>query len=209
MDTCPDFSGTNVKAQIIENYDGMDIPLKGKAGMKLSPQEFPDLLSLKGKTLITTDGTTLLGADDKAGVSEIMAAMAYLVHHPEIEHGKIRIALTPDEETGTGIAQLNVKSFGADFAYTVEGGKEGELEFENFNASRAFVTTHGKSVHPGDAKGVLVNAMLIRWSLPPCCPSSSVLNSQRPGRLHFLIEDARKQRGTGPGVLHHPRSRPA
>jgi tripeptide aminopeptidase len=161
MDTSPDFKGEGVKPQIIENYSGDDIPLKGKAGMRLSPQEFPDLLNYKGQTLVTTDGTTLLGADDKAGVAEIMAAVAHLISHPEIEHGKIRVAFTPDEETGYGIGHFDVESFGADFAYTMDGGALGELEYENFNASRAFVTMHGKSVHPGDAKGVLINAMLV------------------------------------------------
>ncbi|MDK2980247.1 MAG: tripeptide aminopeptidase [Chloroflexota bacterium] len=161
IDTSPDFNGENVKPQIIENYDGGDIPLKGKAGMVLSPKEFPELSNYKGQTLITTDGTSLLGADDKSGVAEIVTAMAYLLDHPEIKHGKIRVAFTPDEETGMGITHFDVDAFGADFAYTLDGGKLGELEYENFNASRAFVTVHGKSVHPGDAKGILINAQLV------------------------------------------------
>lgn len=170
MDTSPDFAGENIKPQIIENYDGRDIPLKGKKGMTLSPQEFPDLLKCKGQTLVTTDGTTLLGADDKAGIAEIMAAAAYLMQHPEIEHGKIRIAFTPDEETGYGISHFDVKAFKADFAYTLDGGKLGELEFESFNAERVFVSIQGKSVHPGEAKDVLINAMHVFYEFNSLLP---------------------------------------
>ena len=161
IDTSPDFSGTNVKAQIIEKYDGGEIPLNKEKGIKLSPREFPDLSRYVGQTLITTDGTTLLGADDKAGVAEIITALETLVSHPDIQHGTIKIAFTPDEETGEGIDNFDVKSFGADFAYTVDGGGLGEMEYENFNAARAAITFHGKSVHPGDAKNVLVNATLL------------------------------------------------
>jgi len=161
IDTSPDFSGTNVKAQIIEKYDGGEIPLNKEKGIKLSPKEFPDLSRYVGQTLITTDGTTLLGADDKAGVAEIITALETLVSHPDIQHGTIKIAFTPDEETGEGIDNFDVKSFGADFAYTVDGGGLGEMEYENFNAARAAITFHGKSVHPGDAKNVLVNASLL------------------------------------------------
>jgi len=161
IDTSPDFSGTNVKAQIIEKYDGGEIPLNKEKGIKLSPKEFPDLSRYVGQTLITTDGTTLLGADDKAGVAEIITALETLVSHPDIQHGTIKIAFTPDEETGEGIDNFDVKSFGADFAYTVDGGGLGEMEYENFNAARAAITFHGKSVHPGDAKNVLVNATLL------------------------------------------------
>ena len=170
MDTSPDFSGEGVKPRIIEDYDGKDIPLKGKAGMVLSPQEFPEMLNYKGQTLITTDGTTLLGADDKAGVAAIMAAMAHLSQHPEIEHGEIHVAFTPDEETGMGITHFDVEGFGADFAYTLDGGKLGELEYENFNAAKAIVNVQGKSVHPGEAKNVLINAMLVFYEFNSMLP---------------------------------------
>jgi len=161
LDTSGDFSAENVQPQVIEKYDGKDIPLKGKNGLVLSPDEFPELLLYKGQTLITTDGTTLLGADDKAGIAEIMEAMQHLIDHPEIKHGKIRIAFTPDEETGMGITHFNVESFGADFAYTMDGGQLGEIEYENFNAFRADVKVQGKSVHPGSAKNVMKNAIHI------------------------------------------------
>ena len=161
MDTSPDFNGANVNPQIIENYDGGEIPLKGKEGMRLSPKMSPLLLNYKGKTLVTTDGTTLLGADDKAGVAAIMDALEYMVNHPEFKHGTVKVAFTPDEETSYGIDHFDVEKFGADLAYTVDGGREGEMEYENFNAARAFITTHGKSVHPGEAKNVMVNAMLL------------------------------------------------
>jgi len=187
LDTSHDFNGAGVKAQIIEKYDGQDIPLKGKPGMLLSPREFPEMLDYLGQTLITTDGTSLLGADDKAGVAEIMSALSYLVSHPEIEHGTLKIAFTPDEETGYGITHFDVKSFGADFAYTVDGGRQGELEFENFNASRAFVTMQGKSVHPGDAKGVMVNAMLVFMEFNAMLPVEQrpEYTSGREGFIHL------------------------
>ena len=188
IDTSPDFNGEGVKPQIIENYNGGDIPLKGKAGMVLSPQEFPELLHYVGQTLITTDGTTLLGADDKSGVAEITTAMAYLLAHPEIKHGKIRVAFTPDEETGMGITHFDVKAFGADFAYTLDGGKQGELEFENFNASQATVTVHGKSVHPGDAKGVMINAQLVFMEFNAMLPIEQrpEYTAGREGFFHLL-----------------------
>ena len=170
IDTSTDFNGEGVSPQIIENYDGKDIPLKGKKGMRLSPQEFPEMLNYKGQTLITTDGTTLLGADDKAGIAEIMTAMDYLTSNPEIEHGPIRVAFTPDEETGLGIIHFDVDAFGADFAYTMDGGKIGEIEYENFNAAKAIVKVHGKSVHPGSAKGVMKNAMLIFFEFNAILP---------------------------------------
>ena len=170
IDTSTDFNGEGVSPQIIENYNGKDIPLKGKKGMRLSPQEFPEMLNYKGQTLITTDGTTLLGADDKAGIAEIMTAMDYLTSNPEIEHGPIRVAFTPDEETGLGIIHFDVDAFGADFAYTMDGGKIGEIEYENFNAAKAIVKVHGKSVHPGSAKGVMKNAMLIFFEFNAILP---------------------------------------
>jgi len=170
IDTSTDFNGEGVNPQIIENYDGKDILLKGKKGLRLSPQEFPEMLAYEGQTLITTDGTTLLGADDKAGVAEIMTAMDTLITHPEIEHGPIKIAFTPDEETGMGITHFNVDTFGADFAYTMDGGKIGEIEYENFNAEKAFVKVHGKSVHPGSAKNVMKNAMLVFFEFNAMLP---------------------------------------
>ena len=142
VDTSPDASGANVKPQIIRNYDGKDIPLLGVSGLALTTEAFPELLSHKGETLITTDGTTLLGADDKAGVAEIMDAVQYIVSHPEFKHGKICIGFTPDEEIGRGVVKFDVKKFGADYAYTMDGGEVGELEFENFNAASA--TLRGK-----------------------------------------------------------------
>lgn len=159
LDTSPDFSGKNVKPQIIENYDGGDIILNKQKNIVLSPDYFEDLLQYKGQTLITTDGTTLLGADDKAGIAEIITAMDHLIQHPEIKHGKIRVAFTPDEEIGRGAHKFDVEKFGADWAYTIDGSQVGELEYENFNAAKAVVTVTGKSVHPGYAKNKMVNAI--------------------------------------------------
>ena len=161
FDTTPDFSGTNVNPQIIENYDGKDIILNKDKHIVLSPDYFEDLLQYKGKTLITTDGTTLLGADDKAGITEIMTAMEYLVDNPDIQHGTIRICFTPDEEIGRGAHKFDVEKFGAEWAYTMDGSQIGELEYENFNAAEAIVRIEGKSVHPGYAKDKLVNSMYI------------------------------------------------
>lgn len=161
FDTTPDFTGANVKPQIIENYDGKDIILNSEQNIILSPDDFDDLLLYKGQTLITTDGTTLLGADDKAGITEIVCAMEYFIKHPEIEHGKIRIGFTPDEEIGRGAHKFDVDKFGADWAYTMDGSQIGELEFENFNAAGAKVTIKGKIVHPGYAKGKMINSMYI------------------------------------------------
>lgn len=161
FDTTPDFTGANVKPQIIENYDGKDIVLNEAEDIVLSPDLFEDLLLYKGKTLITTDGTTLLGADDKAGIAEIISAMEYLINHPEIKHGKIRVGFTPDEEIGRGAHKFDVKKFGADWAYTMDGSQIGELEYENFNAAGAIVTIKGKIVHPGYAKGKMINSMYI------------------------------------------------
>jgi len=161
FDTSPDFSGTNVKPQIIENYDGKDIVLNKEQDIILSPDYFEDLLQYKGQTLITTDGTTLLGADDKAGITEIISAMEYLIDNPQILHGKIRVGFTPDEEIGRGAHKFDVKKFGAKWAYTMDGSQVGELEFENFNAAEAKVTVQGKIVHPGYAKDKMVNSMYI------------------------------------------------
>ncbi len=161
MDTSPDFTGSNVKPQIHKNYDGNDIILNKEENIILSPNYFEDLLQYKGQTIITTDGTTLLGADDKAGIAEIMEAMKFLIEHPEIKHGTIRVAFTPDEEVGKGAHLFDVAKFGADWAYTIDGSQVGELEFENFNAAGAKITITGRIVHPGYAKGKMVNSMLI------------------------------------------------
>ena len=161
FDTSPDFTGANVNPQIVENYNGKDIVLNKEQNIVLSPSYFDDLLLYKGQTLITTDGTTLLGADDKAGICEIVSAMEYLINHPEIKHGKIRVGFTPDEEIGRGAHKFDVKKFGADWAYTMDGSQVGELEYENFNAASAVVKVKGKSVHPGYAKGKMVNSIFI------------------------------------------------
>lgn len=161
VDTSPDASGKDVKPQIIKDYDGGDIELKGVPGLFLKPSEFPELLAHKDETIITTDGTTLLGADDKAGVAEIMNAVQYIVEHPEFKHGDIKIGFTPDEEIGRGVVKFDVKRFGADYAYTMDGGEIGELEFENFNAASAKIHIQGRNVHPGYAKDKMKNAILI------------------------------------------------
>ncbi len=161
VDTAPDASGKDVKPQIIPDYDGSDIALKGVPGLFLKPSEFPELLHFKGQTLITTDGTTLLGADDKAGVAEIMNAASWIMEHPDFKHGPIKIGFTPDEEIGRGVIKFDVKRFGADYAYTMDGGEIGELEFENFNAASAKIHIQGRNVHPGSAKGKMKNAILI------------------------------------------------
>jgi tripeptide aminopeptidase len=161
FDTTPDFTGANVNPQIVKNYDGGDIVLNKENNIVLSPSYFKDLLLYKGQTLITTDGLTLLGADDKAGITEIMTAMEHLIKNPDIKHGKIRVCFTPDEEIGRGADLFDVKKFGADWAYTMDGSQIGELEYENFNAAGAKITFKGKSVHPGYAKGKMINSMLI------------------------------------------------
>ena len=160
-DTTPDFTGANVKPQIVPNYDGKDIVLNAEQNIVLSPSYFKDMLLYKGQTLITTDGTTLLGADDKAGITEIVTAMEFLFKNPHIKHGKIRVGFTPDEEIGRGAHKFDVEKFGADWAYTMDGSQIGELEYENFNAAGAKITFKGKSVHPGYAKGKMINSMLI------------------------------------------------
>lgn len=173
VDTSPDFSGENVNPEIIENYDGSVVKLKN--GVEINPQNFPEILNYRGQSIITTDGTTLLGADDKAGVAEIVTAAEILLHSKEIKHGKIRIAFTPDEEIGKGTDHFDVRKFGADFAYTLDGGEIGELEFENFNAAGAKITIHGQSVHPGAAKNKMVNALLVAHKIIAMLPPT-----QRP-----------------------------
>jgi tripeptide aminopeptidase len=171
VDTSPDYSGENVNPQLVQNYQGQDLILDADAQVVLSPVDFPELLKYVGQDIITTDGKTLLGADDKAGISEIVSAMEYLIVHPEIKHGKIRICFTPDEEVGRGTRHFDVKQFGADFAYTLDGGEIGELEYENFNAASAKISVKGRSVHPGSAKNTMINSMLVAMqitqSLPP------------------------------------------
>jgi tripeptide aminopeptidase len=174
IDTSPDFTGANVKPQIVENYQGNDIILNEKENIILSPDYFDDLLKYKGQTIITTDGTTLLGADDKAGITEIVSAMDYLVKHPEIKHGKIRICFTPDEEVGKGAHLFDVEKFGASWAYTMDGSQIGELEYENFNAASAKVTINGKIVHPGYAKGKMINSLLIANEFIAAIPAEEV-----------------------------------
>ena len=175
MDTSPDMSGRHVNPRIVKNYDGKAIVLNEAEGITLNPEDFPELVNYLGNDLIVTDGTTLLGADDKAGIAEIITAVAYLQSHPEIKHGKIRIGFNPDEEIGLGAHKFDVKAFGCDFAYTMDGGTVGELEYENFNAASAKVTIKGRNVHPGYAKHKMINsirvansfiAMLPRWETP-------------------------------------------
>ncbi|WP_313581754.1 peptidase T [Chishuiella sp.] len=185
MDTSPDYSGENVKPQIWENYDGGDIKLN--ESMILSPSEFPELTQYKGQTIITTDGTTLLGADDKAGVAEIVTAAEYLIAHPEIKHGRIAIGFTPDEEVGRGADFFNVEKFGAEWAYTMDGSEIGELEYENFNAASGIVTIKGKSVHPGYAKDKMINASNIALEFASQLPNDEVpeLTDKREGFFHL------------------------
>lgn len=174
IDTSPDFSGINVKPKIIENYQGNDIILNETEKIILSSDYFEDLKQYIGQTIITTDGTTLLGADDKAGIAEIVTAMEYLVHHPEIKHGKIRVCFTPDEEVGKGAHLFNVEKFDAEWAYTMDGSQIGELEFENFNAASAKITIKGKSVHPGYAKNKMINSILIANDFISSLPTNEI-----------------------------------
>lgn len=171
VDTATDFTGTNVKPQIVENYDGETIILNKDLHIELSPKDFPSLKDYKGHTLITTDGTTLLGADNKAGIAEIMTAMKYLIDHREIKHGKIRVAFTPDEEIGRGPHKFDVAAFGAKFAYTMDGGPLGELEYESFNAADAKIKILGKNIHPGSAKGKMINSVKIAMELNSKLPA--------------------------------------
>lgn len=188
VDTATDFTGTHVKPQIVESYDGGDIVLNQALNVVLSPKDFPELSQYKGQTLITTDGTTLLGADDKAGIAEVMTAMAYLIQHPEIKHGRIRVAFTPDEEIGRGPQHFDVKAFDATYAYTMDGGPLGELEYESFNAAAAKITINGTNVHPGTAKGKMVNSMKIAMKLHAELPEEEApeLTDGYDGFYHLL-----------------------
>ena len=170
VDTAPDASGADIKPQIISEYDGGEIELKGVPGLALKPSEFPEMLHYIGQTLITTDGTTLLGADDKGGVAEIMNAVQYIMEHPDFKHGEIKVGFTPDEEIGRGVVKFDVGKFGADYAYTMDGGEIGELEFENFNAASAKIRIQGRNVHPGYSKGKMRNALLIGMELGGLLP---------------------------------------
>lgn len=205
IDTATDFTGAGVKPQIIDSYDGGDIVLNETGPVVLSPREFPELAGYKGHTLITTDGTTLLGADNKAGIAEIMTAMAYLIRHPEIKHGKIRVAFTPDEEIGRGPHRFDVEAFGAAYAYTIDGGPLGELQYESFNAAAARITCRGTNVHPGTAKGKMVHSSKIAMELHRRLPSEeapeltegyegffhliSIQGQVEETKLHYLIRD--------------------
>jgi len=188
MDTSPDMSGKNVNPQVIRDYDGKDILLDEKQKVTLSPADFPEILNYKGQDLVTTDGTTLLGADDKAGIAEIMTAMEYLVRHPNMKHGTIRIGFTPDEEIGRGADHFDVKKFGADFAYTIDGGEMGELEYENFNAALATITIHGRNVHPGTAKDKMINAIHLAMELNQLLPVNErpEFTTGREGFFHLI-----------------------
>lgn len=205
LDTATDFTGTNVQPQIVENYDGKDIILNQELNVVLSTKSFPELAEYKGHTLITTDGTTLLGADNKAGIAEIMTAMNYLLQHPEIKHGKIRVAFTPDEEIGRGPHKFDVAAFNASYAYTVDGGPLGELEYESFNAAAAKITIHGVNVHPGTAKGKMIHSAKIAMALHLRLPSeeapeftdgydgfyhlSSIEGTPELSKLQYIIRD--------------------
>ena len=170
VDTSPDASGANIKPQIIPNYDGNDIVLNKDKNIVLRVAEFPEMQQYKGQTMITTDGTTLLGADDKAGVAEIMYAAQYMMEHPDFKHGEIKIGFTPDEEIGRGVVKFDVKKFGAKYAYTMDGGEIGELEYENFNAAGAKIHIQGSNIHPGYGKDKMVNSMLIAMELNGMLP---------------------------------------
>ena len=198
FDTSPDFSGQGVKPRLVKNYDGKDIVLNERDNIVLSPGYFPELSSYKGQTLIVTDGTTLLGADDKAGIAEIITAVEYLKNHPEIEHGKIRLGFTPDEEIGRGAHHFDVEAFGAQWAYTIDGSQVGELEYENFNAAKAEILVAGKSVHPGYAKDKMINAISVLQEILNGLPGEEVpeKTSGRQGFFHLhhiqgQIEEAR------------------
>ncbi|MCY9204626.1 peptidase T [Bacillus atrophaeus] len=209
VDTATDFTGKHVNPQIVEDYDGKDIVLNEELQVILSPDQFPELPGYKGHTLITTDGTTLLGADNKAGIAEIMTAMDYLIKHPEIKHGTIRVAFTPDEEIGRGPHKFDVKRFNSSFAYTVDGGPLGELEYESFNAAAAKITVKGNNVHPGTAKGKMINSAKIGMELNRMLPEEeapestegyegfyhllSIQGDVEETKLHYIIRDFDKE----------------
>jgi tripeptide aminopeptidase len=172
MDTSPDMSGKDVRPRIVKNYDGSDITLNAEQGIILSTERFPELLDHKGEDIIVTDGTTLLGADDKAGIAEIVSAMVYLMEHPEIKHGKIRLGFNPDEEIGLGAHKFDVEKFGCEWGYTMDGGEVGELEYENFNAASAKIKVCGRNVHPGYAKGKMINSLLVANKLIAMLPEN-------------------------------------
>lgn len=203
MDTSPAISGNNVKPRIITNYNGEDIVLNEELQIVSKVKDFPDLLLYKGQDLIVTDGTTLLGADDKAGVAEIMAMTEYLLSHPEVKHGKIRIGFTPDEEVGAGADYFDVDLFCADFAYTVDGGRIGELEFENFNAAGAKVKVQGRSVHPGDAKNKMINALLILMEFQNLLPKEQnpMYTSGYEGFFHLDHIEGTTEYATGDYII--------
>ena len=186
MDTSPDYSGMGIKPNIIADYNGSDIVLKD--GIIISPTEFPILKNYVGKTVITADGTTLLGGDDKAGMAEIFTAMDYLIKHPEIKHGKIKVAFTPDEEIGAGVDYFDVKKFGCDLAYTIDGGDEGEINYECFNAAKAKISIRGKSVHPGTAKGSMINAALLAMELNSLLPDEKPENTEGYEGFYHLTD---------------------
>ncbi|HRS54017.1 MAG TPA: peptidase T [Bacteroidales bacterium] len=188
LDTSPDMPGSNVNPCIIENYNGKDILLNEELNLYLSPTEFPELNDYKGQTLIVTDGKTLLGADDKAGIAEIITAMEYLINNPNIKHGKVRIAFTPDEEIGKGVDYFDVKKFGADYAYTIDGGGIGELEYENFNAAMAKISIQGRNVHPGYAKDKMINALLVAIEINNLLPVNErpEFTSNYEGFFHLI-----------------------
>lgn len=187
MDTAPDLTGKDVRPQIVRDYDGGDIVLNQEKNIVLPTAQFPGLQALKGKDIITTDGTTLLGADDKAGIAEILCTVEYLMEHPEIPHGDIHVGFTPDEEVGRGTDGFDIKDFGADYAYTLDGGSIGEIEYENFNACNAKITVHGTSIHPGGAKGRMVHALLIAMELQQMLPTfqSPMCTEEREGFFHL------------------------
>lgn len=188
VDTAPDMSGEGVNPQVLPAFDGGDIVLDQAAGLKMTPEMFPELQKYVGQELITTDGSTLLGVDDKAGVAAILTAMEYFIAHPEIEHGKIRIAFTPDEEVGRGADHFDVKKFGAEYAYTVDGGEIGELEYETFNATWGYVTVHGRDVHPGSAKNKMVNSIMVAMEFNSMLPANErpEYTEGREGFYHLM-----------------------
>jgi tripeptide aminopeptidase len=213
IDTATDFTGSGVKPQVVEGYDGKDIVLNEALRIVLSPRDFPELTGYEGQILITTDGTTLLGADDKAGMTEIMTAMAYLIRHPEIKHGRIRVAFTPDEEIGRGPHRFDVEAFDASYAYTMDGGPLGELQYESFNAAVARITCRGKIVHPGTAKGKMINSAKIAMEISSRLPAEeapeytenyegffhliSIQGNVEETKLHYIIRDFDRERFDG------------